>query len=540
MSRGTRTRLLAGEDGVALVIAIILLAVLVIVTTTVLSFTSANSRDAASKRSGLTAYGLAEAGVNNALAQLAPHYGSDRDSQGNPIHDVTPFDSSWAQGSEQDPTLGSTTPCVDPAAPTCPLQWSTTLLPGPGVAPIRGIIKITSIGRTPNPTGPTASALTKTLVAYVEVRQPPANLPTPWWWNDVYAGGTNPNNQCDVSVSSGVNFRSPVVIAGNLCLQAQGAVSAPGTLTVGGWVSLSAQGSIGSWSQPLTSLVIQGSCDNSLKMNPACKLTQQSNVYTNNPSNPSKSSIDSSAFTNTVPDLSITPPDFQQMYDDSGVWNGTDPAWSETCTATAPTTNNSLDGPVTAPNPINGDAAPFDLAPSTYDYTCTTQTGKLTWTRTGGTAGNLTISGSVYIDGSLYTDPNAQVTYKGVGVIATTGDVNFGNNTYVCATSPNTGLSDCNSGWTQDPVTGAPLLGIISNGTFNGTNLRGFQGAIFATNVLNVSGGQTNVDGPLVTLGTLAPGQQVGSTFSFSVVPSGFGTGVLPPYLLGPTTYGNG
>jgi Tfp pilus assembly protein PilX len=63
-------RRLRDESGVALVMALAVMLVLSILVTATLAFTSSNSRDASLKRSGQSAYALAEAGLSSAQAQL--------------------------------------------------------------------------------------------------------------------------------------------------------------------------------------------------------------------------------------------------------------------------------------------------------------------------------------------------------------------------------------------------------------------------------------------------------------------------------------
>src|SRR5262245_9811691 len=77
-------RAAAEERGIALVMALGFLFVLTLLFATVVFVTTAGSQDAEAKNAGQKAYALAEAGLNSAFAQLAPHYPSS-----------TPGDSSW-------------------------------------------------------------------------------------------------------------------------------------------------------------------------------------------------------------------------------------------------------------------------------------------------------------------------------------------------------------------------------------------------------------------------------------------------------------
>src|SRR4051812_25731350 len=67
-------RLLRGEEGVALVLAIVSMLVLTITLAAVIFLTAAGARDAQRTNAGQKAYALAESGLNNALAVLNANY----------------------------------------------------------------------------------------------------------------------------------------------------------------------------------------------------------------------------------------------------------------------------------------------------------------------------------------------------------------------------------------------------------------------------------------------------------------------------------
>ena len=76
-SASLRRRLLvrlSDESGIALVMALGIMLVLTITLTTTIFLTSSSARHANSSNAGPKAYSLAEAGVNNAIAQIAPNY----------------------------------------------------------------------------------------------------------------------------------------------------------------------------------------------------------------------------------------------------------------------------------------------------------------------------------------------------------------------------------------------------------------------------------------------------------------------------------
>ncbi len=67
-------RLLRDEEGIALVLAMLTMLVLTISLTGVVFLTAAGARDAHRTNAGQKAYGLAESGINNALAVLVENY----------------------------------------------------------------------------------------------------------------------------------------------------------------------------------------------------------------------------------------------------------------------------------------------------------------------------------------------------------------------------------------------------------------------------------------------------------------------------------
>jgi Tfp pilus assembly protein PilX len=526
MSRRLR---LGNDDGIALVMALGIMLVLSITLTSVIFFTSSTSRDASSTKSGQTAYALAEAGVNNAASQIASHY---YDSSNSPNNTTIAGSSAWtASGSQQSPS--NTSACT--TSSTC-MTWSATWTPA-GARPLgvgRGTWTITSTARVGNPTGPGASPVTRTLQANVGVQAPPEEVPSPSVWDYVYSG-KGPTNGCDMALDQQVTFTSPLYVAGNLCLTSGGAVEAPGTVVVGGWFDRGQNGYLGQTpgggtAGPLPTMTIVKSCDN-LRTATPCALTQQTvngqqvwsnQTYNGNGTVRKNGTIWATTFSNAIASP-ISPPaiDFDARYLESS---------PSSCT-TSPTQSPqlALDGNIVAPNFANGDAGTFNLAPN-FSYTCTTPSGSLAWNASSST---LTINGNIYVDGNLATSNNASLTYSGSGAIYVTGTATFGNNTYICATS--VGGGSCSDPW--DPS--QEMLLIVAQSDVNGQNLRGFQGGIYSGTKIDVGGGHSNVEGPLVTPGEILPGQQAGSTFpDLTLIMSG-APGAPPPHYVLTNVYNN-
>jgi len=140
---------LSGEGGFALVIAIGMMLVLSIALTSVIGYSKASSNNANFSKSGQNAYALAEAGLNNALSILAikradtTAMAPQPDNAGDTNSTVTTYQgggtATWG-GSFDEPTK----------------TWT-----------------IKSIGSTPNPTGPSANDVTRTLWTTVQIPPPP-------------------------------------------------------------------------------------------------------------------------------------------------------------------------------------------------------------------------------------------------------------------------------------------------------------------------------------------------------------------------------
>ena len=101
-------RRLADESGIALVMALGTMLTLSMLLAVIVFFSTAGSQDAEAKNAGQKAYALAEAGLNSAFAQLAPHYRSSS----------TAGNAAWIAAPARSPTAAA--PSLTPAATTAP------------------------------------------------------------------------------------------------------------------------------------------------------------------------------------------------------------------------------------------------------------------------------------------------------------------------------------------------------------------------------------------------------------------------------------
>jgi hypothetical protein len=201
---------------------------------------------------------------------------------------------------------------------------------------------------------------------------------------------------------------------------------------------------------------------------------------------------------------------------------------------------------------------PFNLTPSTK-YTCKTSSGELSWDPAGGSNndGQLTIHGTVFIDGSAYVDQlaNKAYSYQGVGTIMLSGSFSMqaGN---LCAVLSSNGKAcdlSTSSGW--DPK--AKALAIVADGNGNSagpsqaivpTGLGAYvknaqyQGILAGTNSIGMET-SAEVQGPIMSVfGSVSASQSLDLTFPPIAFAPSSSPGQPPPpaLLLAPTEFQGG
>jgi Tfp pilus assembly protein PilX len=518
----TLRRRFANERGQSLVLTLLVLFVLAIVLSTVIIFTSSNQRNSAYQRARQTANTLAEAGVNNAISVLA-----------NPNN--SPYLETAATSTQQAvlPDNNYYTPTSKAYSGGTVQWWGTLTNTGPNVY-------WTVYGRAtvPNPTGPNATSIVKTVSATMQVNAPQPNSYQVGVWNTVYSPA-GPTAGCDTSIGQGINISVPVYVGGNLCMGQNATITKP--VYVGGYLFFNnKQGSIGSNNAKVNSAHVGSYCQvqntggqvNPCKSEPIQGNNPNTNIWvTGAPTNLSGVASDF---------IGITPPKVcwsgAQSEVTSGACTNTPPGgWytfaspgpNHACNTTAgsvPVSTGSYPAFDTGDGTMNQSLNPtvFNLTPAA-SYACYTSQGQLTWNAATRT---LTVNGTIFFDGSITmtTSGNSPITYTGTGsggactnngdcqsVIYASGDISV-NSEKLCA-KLNAAATDCDwNNW--DP--NKKLLIFASNGTTGvtvGPSQTSFQGGLYATNT--VATGQSAVtEGPLVS-GTKAVvlGQQFGGTF---------------------------
>jgi len=356
-------------------------------------------------------------------------------------------------------------------------------------------------------------------------------------WNWIYSGATG--STCDVTLQQSVQLASPLFIAGNLCLQNTAAIVQPsaGTgnrLVVGGKLTLSQNANtVGTTGTRLSEAHIVGGCQykNNPNYNPCQPNLTTSNVW-----------VQSGAFYTTAPSPPISAPtvDWWGNYQRAApgpfrpcyVSSGSTPTFEVASeTASAQQSNMNADVP-----------GVFNLTPAS-SYSCESGLGKLSW---NASAHVLTISGTIFIDGSILIDTGSAVsTYSGQGVIYAYGTVLI-KNAALCAVAQGSGCNQAAGAW--DPNQNVLIIAAHGNGSAGGAQSQvtngdsiqvvssSFQGGLYGTNAIDI-GTTSQVQGPLVSPSTIMPGQS--GSFSFPAIaflPIGApgNTDPLPPATLSP------
>jgi Tfp pilus assembly protein PilX len=569
LSRTTQRRV-SDERGQSLVIALLVMTFLAVSLGTVMFFTAGNQRNANYQKAAQVATSLAQAGVNDGVSVLANPANSccltltyAADGSGTA---VLPDNKSYS-GIIKHPANTNTT-----MSPGSTLKWWGTYAAGPQVWTLYGQATV------PNPTGPTGSSIVKMVSATVQVHQPkPGNIDV-GVWNTIYSP-YGPSAGCDTQVAQGVNLKVPLYVGGNLCLQNGAMVNAP--VYVGGFLYVNnKQAQIGCTATngngcttpaPVHSAHVGSYCQvqnggtqvNPCKSEPVQGNQPDTNIWVQSPNSWNPTGLPSD-FIDPVTGQLITAPTICWAQgtcsgDLTGGWYSmASPGPLHPCTTVSGNPpvfdapgdtvwgpNQGQPGgdvPATTFNPATNSTYttnPFNLTPNGQSYTCQTSSGELSWNSTSKT---LTVSGTIFIDGSVLVSTNSQtpITYTGTGgnctdntpcdgVIYATGTV-YINNEKLCAVV-NASNTDCDwTNWdpnakilvflanyygTQQGVASSPQQGIVVGPT--GTS---FQGGLYANYQINTGQGAAT-QGPLVSgTQTVVTGQQfVGSFPPINILP---------------------
>jgi hypothetical protein len=504
-------RRVSGERGFALVLALGVMVVLSMTVVTVVESTAANQRSSNMSTGRVSAYALAEAGLNNALAIL-------RNPSNNALDAYV-----FCADSASTPTL----PCThtDTYA-TGRTVWSGTLSWNPAAGTASWAVKTTGYIR--NPFG--GADLTRTInatIPVVPVTSQPLNNPS---WNYVFDRAPNWTGQafngCDMTIGNSVNVTSPLYVLGNLCWQNTAQMTKTKLYVKGSMTLSQSANTVGTPSVPIDEAHVGMGCklQNNASHNPC---TNPDHVYAN-------------LIDNTV--AVVTPPtvDWDGWYLNAspgpyfpcGTPQTGDPPNPTFGTAPA----GKLDSPVAAMSDSDTDKLTYrndnigiaNLTPNS-SYKCQTAAGEISWDYPSKT---LTVSGTIFIDGSAAINGAGVVRYKGTATLYVWGTMLIKNSS-VCPYSEGTTCTTSSWDSTKD------LLGIVAHGNgsvaadnqvSSGDSVQfvsvgqsgypSFDGAVYAQNAIDI-GTTALVDGPLDGA-TVILGQSSSSSFNgFTFVPAG-------------------
>ncbi len=474
----------SNEDGMALVMALGIMLVLTILGVAVTTYATGGQRSASHSSSGVSAYSLAEAGINNAMSVLANQTNAANASLLPDNTVARPANVSYYDGgSSGNPPYVKWWGTFNSAA--APPMWT-----------------VTSIGYMRNPTGgsrPVTRKITVTVKVRPALMQPTSNPA----WNYIIATRTSTAKGCDESLNNSVNVQSPMYVLGNLCLNTPSQISG-GPLHVRGWMKLDVNTNVGSSGVPVNEVHVANGCGYKTGvLVPICTPLQK--VWA--------TVVDSSPIT-----LDLPTADYASWYVNSA------PGPHHACTTqsgTVPVFDND-----TAWN--NSVGSIFNLTPSSSDYSCVVQSGstvvgRLSWDHTAKT---LTIVGTVFIDGSVkvnYGYQNVPITYTGTGTIYVGGTFLI-SNTQFCATITAAGDACDFAHW--EPNSG--FLVIVANGNGGqvptGDSIQlvssSFEGGLFATNAIELDT-HTRTEGPMIAGTEIFDNTVFANTWPLINIPAG-------------------
>ena len=552
----------------ALVMAIGIMTVLAIAGTTAIAYSTSSAEQSTQTRSRQSAFSLAEAGVNNSMAvlNLPTNNALDPDT----LPKCTNNDKKYSDpAADRTSTSGWRHSTIDGGT----VDWCGTLVRKDA------LWYLTSIGRSSNPNKPTTN-VTRTLEATVTVTPTttqPLNNPV---WNYLYAGHTG--STCDQTLNNNISGASRMYVAGNLCLSPNVNLN-QSTVIVGGTLDVSNNAAVGASTSMATRVetYVGGNCRYSVGSWGSCggnqdarhiysKLKDGVSVGVNQPAPvvaPPAADF-ATWYENSIPGPSQscttssgTPPTFDNNYPskDNSVSSVADltPSSSYFCRV-GQGANTTLSGALTAASTTVTVASatgfpttPFVIRIDDEFMTVTAGFGTTTWTVTrasnsstatthvsgqtvewktpssgeiawNNTTKTLTVSGTIYIDGSARITNGGLNSYNGQGTIYLTGT--FRSTGSLCASISG---SNCNfATWNPD----FDMLMVVADGSggqddpgvgiFVDNNFS-YQGGLYGTNAVEF-GNNVNVDGPIVGSQILLSNNLTTNAFpNISIVPVG-------------------
>jgi hypothetical protein len=464
-------------------IALAMLAVLTVSVFAVVDRSTANSRHAARSKGDQNAFVLAEAGINNVMAVLA-----------NPTNNALKQETLVTCAGDAETTWNRSEYAGGY------VLWCGTFNAG------SALWDVTAIGKVRNPAGD--RTITRKLTARVTVTPTytqPLNNPA---WNYIYS--TRTGNACDQYVSNNVGGGSRFYVTGNLCLNNNVGITSS-SLIVGGNVDLANNAFVGASTSMDTRVetYVGGDCRYGGGSWAACTGNQDSRRIYSKMNPPSY-----------VVGVNHTPPVIAAPLSDFANWyTNSIPGPTSPCTTVSGTT------PVFDNDTIRNNSVTtiFDLTPGS-SYTCRVgpadnPSGELSW---NAATKVLTVSGTIYIDGSakvgngLLNQYNGQATLYLSGTFLISGKLCGGISGSACdfaSWNPNTEMLTIVADGTGGQAGTGNSITVTNNGVF--------QGGLFATGAINFSNNSKS-DGPMVGTHIIMANNMTSDSFpTITTVPVG-------------------
>jgi Tfp pilus assembly protein PilX len=532
------------EDGIALVLALIMLAFFSAATVTAITMTTSTQSTSVGGNASQNALAIAEAGINQTEAKL--NYSNTNGTNPSGANLLGCAGATGAADTNGPSNCASPTPltfCVTAASGCANASAGSASVYGyfagvnastySGITVPASTWLIMSTGYVKKSTGP--GTVARSVSALVKIA-PLGSGAVAALWNHIFITAPLTANTCQLSFSgNNLNVNVPVYAVGNVCLGTNTITETtqPIDFMVGGKLVLGQGGSVGaSAALPITSGVVVGGCT-------TVAVTSATTPCDNGTFNYWAHTKDA-FIPQDAPGLTAT-----QMATDYSTF---DPGPKNTCLAgTTPTaladnqldysvgaTEGSTSPSVTLPNNSGSGAATgsgftgaFELTPNS-SYACIskkgTSTGYLIWNNGASplTVSNITVpSKTLAINGNVFIDANVTIsqalTYSGVGIVENSGTLLFyGNNVRVCPINVSNCASNiaCPPNWEGNTgntsmLTLAPLdLGgatdAVTFGTSGNDNTQVFEGALWTPPSAKVFFSKNNdlVAGP-ISIGTI-------------------------------------
>ena len=457
-------RLVRDEQGIALVMAIVLMGILSLTTAALITGVTNNHRTSLKQTDARQAFALAELSLSYAEGMI---YNASANHTTPPIGVQTlPAQATGGTGTYY-ATVGSDG-----------VTWTMT-----GTGTVDGVSR--TVVSTANYPG--TSTVTDTGV-----------------WNYLYADSTAAG--CPTTISGGVVVGVPLLTHGNLCLSGGGKFTGSqlevnGTLTISGSTS-----SVGSSTTPVPTVDIAGP-------GASCTVSSQTVAPGTSPCDGEHSGLWASAVN---PTLTVTPSmpsvDFQAEYAKQAALTQTG------CPA------GLFDNDSTLNNSLSAATLASRLFPSNSSYDCKVGANELKWNSLGSSCSNstLTVSGEFIFDGSLSLGCGYRIIYSGQATMWFTGTVAVGGGDWFC------GIANCTTAWDPDvngiiwiagcwaDSTGSSL---VNSGCVSVAGNSTIQVGIYVPTNYTIAGGSTNM-GPVLA-NTLSIGGSSSTLIPFHIMPPG-------------------